>query len=419
MHTSWITNRGSNSWFRLEMLKKGTVVLVSQQNVFSGQGGAATYVTSIVDSLSARGWHVSILLLHPTGGKWAFIETGSNAAWDVAMPFGIRLGTKLWSPFSFIYRCTLELSLRIRGGKGLASRATVPLPVDLQWALKRIEKVKPVAILANYAWLARALIKAGVRNQAPVFCLTHDVLSEKTRDFQSQGFASSWWGMTEDQERAALADSDVVVAINTRDQATLQSWFPKKAIVNVPAPFEQMEGSPPPMTKNCLFVGSDYSANVDGITWFLEKVWPLVLQTVPDATLSICGKVCGKITGDFPGVVRHGIVDDLGSHYRTADLVVAPLRVGSGLKIKVVEALSHGRPVATTSVGAQGIEQFENRGIYLGDCPVELSSQVIRLLSDTKALAEATKFSREAGAEFTPERSCRPLFDALDAAAAR
>lgn len=397
------------------MRKKGTVVLVSQQNVFSGHGGAATYVTSIVDALAAQGWSVSILLLHPTGGKWALIEMGSSAGWDVSMPFGMRLGSKLWSPVSFVYRCLLELSSRVSGSKGLASRATEPLAGDLQWALQNIRKIKPVAILANYAWLAQALIQAGARTEAPVFCFAHDVLSDKTKDFESQGFAPSWWAMTGDQEKSALADCDVVVAINNRDQTTFKNWFPAKTILSVPASLEQPEFPPLRMTKNCFFVGSDYSANVDGIVWFLQEVWPLVLQDVPDATLSICGKVCGKIAGGFPRVRLHGTVEDLGSYYRAADLVIAPLRVGSGLKIKVVEALSQGRPVATTSVGAQGIEHFADRGLYIGDSAIELSHKITQLLSHPDMLSSAAKLAYDAGTDFTPARSCRPLFETLDA----
>ncbi len=400
------------------MENRPEVFIVSQQNVFPGRGGAGTYVAGIVDALLAEGWSVTILLLHPIGGKSGVVALNPRGKWNVGMPFGWKLGTHLFSPLAFLYRCFWEVLLRCRG-VSLSPWATRPLSLDLRWALARIRRQKPVAVLANYNWLAHALVKAGVRQTAPVFCLTHDVLSEKTRDFRDQGFPPSWWQMSAEHEKTALAEVDVIVAINNRDQATFKSWFPQKRVISVSTAVSQPALSPPPLGKNCLFVGSDYSANVDGIHWFLAEVWPLVLGEVPAATLTICGKVTQTINSDHRGVVRQGVVPSLDPYYQNADVVIAPLRVGSGLKIKVTEALSHGRPVATTSIGAQGMENLIWYGIYLGDTAADLASQIIRLLTDTAFLVEAGKQAYAAGKEFSPAQSCRPLFDELEAVIAR
>ena len=397
------------------MQKKGKVVLVSQQNVFAGQGGAGTYAAGVIEALLAEGWAVTVLLLHPIGGKWGVVDLDPRRRWDVRIPFGLKLGSRLFSPLSFVYRCLWEILLRCLG-TSLGQRATQPLPLDLKWTLGQIREENPVAILANYNWLAHALAQIGAGQYAPIFCLAHDVLSEKTRDFRDQGFPPSWWQMTEEQEKNVMARVDVIVAINGRDQTTFQNWFPLKRVISVSSAIAQPKLSSPPVTGNCLFVGSDYSANVDGMHWFLAEVWPLVRDEIPSATLTICGKVSEKINGNYPGVTLQGVVQDLDAYYRAADVVIAPLRVGSGLKIKVVEALSHGRPVVTTAIGAQGIESLDGRGIYLGETPVGLARQIIRLLSDAVLLVESSKLAYAAGAEFSPAQSCRPLFAELNAA---
>ncbi len=105
----------------------------------------------------------------------------------------------------------------------------------------------------------------------------------------------------------------------------------------------------------CLFVGSHIDHNVHGIRWFLQEVWPLVQRQKPQSILHICGTVCQSLSDVFPNVRLVGQVEDINREYGAAEVCLIPLIVGSGLKIKLVEALSHGRASVSTSVGVQGV----------------------------------------------------------------
>lgn len=98
--------------------------------------------------------------------------------------------------------------------------------------------------------------------------------------------------------------------------------------------------------------------NLDAARWLVGEIWPRVRTRVPEARLQIVGTVEGKHRAEFagvPGVDVVGFVADLDTVYRSADVVLAPVRQGAGVKFKVLDALVRGVPVVTTSVGAEGI----------------------------------------------------------------
>jgi glycosyltransferase involved in cell wall biosynthesis len=138
-----------------------------------------------------------------------------------------------------------------------------------------------------------------------------------------------------------------------------------------------------------LFVGSSASANVDGLDWFLAEIWPRILAERPDTKLTVAGSVCTAITSTPVGVSLRGRVPDLTPLYRRADVVISPLRVGSGLKIKLIEALAHGKPVVGTTVTAQGVAHLLDGAVALADTPEAFASEVLSLLN--QPLLRATR----------------------------
>lgn len=114
--------------------------------------------------------------------------------------------------------------------------------------------------------------------------------------------------------------------------------------------------------QDILFVGGfGHPPNADGITWFVNEVFPLVLQHEPKMRLHIVGSHPPEeiLALDSSNVRVHGFVstDILDELYRKCRLCIAPLRYGAGMKGKVVEAMAKGLPVVTTSIGAEGIER--------------------------------------------------------------
>jgi glycosyltransferase involved in cell wall biosynthesis len=141
--------------------------------------------------------------------------------------------------------------------------------------------------------------------------------------------------------------------------------------------------------RKVLFVGHlDYAPNVQGLEWFLDEVWPLIRERVPEATLDIVGKDPGpsmqRVNGKR-GVTVHGFVKDLTDLYRTAALSIVPLRAGSGTRLKILECLAHAVPVVSTNVGAYGIGVGVQQGVDLADTPERFAACCVALLVEPDA----------------------------------
>ena len=140
-----------------------------------------------------------------------------------------------------------------------------------------------------------------------------------------------------------------------------------------------------------LFVGNlGYAPNADAARWLAEAILPLVRETHPSASVDIIGTTPQSLRslGELPGVTMHGFVDDLAESYRRAEIVVAPLRAGSGTKIKVLEAFSFGVPVVTTPVGLDGLDAEPEVHAAVGRSASDLSRQITALLDSPKRAQE-------------------------------
>jgi len=240
--------------------------------------------------------------------------------------------------------------------------------------------------------------------------LTHEVKSERARSFAERGVAVVPRTFSAETERAILAQAANVIAIQWDDATTFRQLVPAARVVVVPVTMSPAS-KPARLAAGprCIFVGSGSFHNVDGLRWFVDACWPLVRRAVPDAVLDVYGSVCYRL-GDVPlGVTAHGVADDLTAAYSTARLAVVPLRIGSGLKVKLVEALAYGLPTITTSVGAQGLTNFAPLPFLQADDAAAFAEHCVRVmlspdLADqlsTAALGCAQRFSPAAAfAEF-------------------
>jgi glycosyltransferase involved in cell wall biosynthesis len=138
---------------------------------------------------------------------------------------------------------------------------------------------------------------------------------------------------------------------------------------------------------NLLYVGTlSWPANADGLLWFLADVWPTLKARQPDLTLDIIGKGADEslkaAVAAAPGVVLRGFVEDLEPYYRKSKAFLAPLRFGSGTKVKVITALYRGLPCATTSIGTEGLDLLPGKEILLADDADAMAKGLERLLND-------------------------------------
>lgn len=228
-------------------------------------------------------------------------------------------------------------------------------------------------------------------------------------------------------EREALARFTRVVAVSERDAKTFAAdgLATARAIptgVDLDFFFWQAPADGAPVV---VFTGSmDWEANVDGIRFYIEDVWPRVRAQVPNAQLRVVGKnpPASLVQRQVPGVRFTGFVDDVRDHARDAQAFVIPLRVGGGTRIKAFEAMAMGLPVVSTAIGMEGLDVDDGIHFLRADDAEALAEATLRLLADGALrlrLSQAARGLVEArfGHRVAAEVFGRILAEAVEAAA--
>jgi len=143
-----------------------------------------------------------------------------------------------------------------------------------------------------------------------------------------------------------------------------------------------------------IFIG-DYSwiPNVKGVLWFLEKVWPKVKNNFPDAKIFIIGRKPPNTIKRYASrnVIVAGEVDDVKQAIARADIFIAPLFSGAGIRIKILEAMAIGKPVVSTSLGASGINVEHMKNIIIADTEKQFLDGIKYLLAKREARDKLAK----------------------------
>lgn len=183
-----------------------------------------------------------------------------------------------------------------------------------------------------------------------------------------------------------------VIAVSEHDKNLMSAWVDIDRISVVPTGVdtEQFRPGPRPVQKDglVLFVGAmDWEPNIDAVEYFCLAIWPGILARVPKARFRIVGRNPGsrvqrlasdsvEVTGRVPSVV---------DHLREAAVVVVPLRIGGGTRLKIYEAMAVGKAVVSTTVGAEGLDVNHAKDILLSDAPGKFAESVATLLKDAQA----------------------------------
>ena len=190
-------------------------------------------------------------------------------------------------------------------------------------------------------------------------------------------------------ERATVRRFSQVIAVSERDRDEMTRMVDPSRITVVPTgvDVDQYRAAAGSTAVNpiVMFLGSmDWEANVDAVDYFCRDIWPTVKAAVPAARFRIVGR------NPHPRVLRlacdsvevTGGVASVVDHLRSAAVVVVPLRIGGGTRLKIFEAMAAGRTVVSTSVGAEGLDVRDGHDILLADEPPRFAGLVIDLLRD-------------------------------------
>ncbi len=185
---------------------------------------------------------------------------------------------------------------------------------------------------------------------------------------------------------------DYVIAVSETDAGLLRALAGDTPVAVIPNGitarlYSQPAFEPVDLEKPALvFTGKmDYRPNIDAALWFGQEILPLVRQELPDAHFYIVGQSPHRrlnVLRGQSGITLTGLVPDILPYLQAASVFVVPLRMGSGTRLKVLEAMAAGCPIVSTSIGAQGLAITDGQELILADTAKEFARSAVRLYRD-------------------------------------
>jgi glycosyltransferase involved in cell wall biosynthesis len=218
---------------------------------------------------------------------------------------------------------------------------------------------------------------------------THDRFALRHRAYLAAGRPPQWFSTTADEEAAGLARADVVLAIQDEEAGAFRRQLVGAAtrVVTVGHLLDLRRRVAPAAGPAAVFLASDNPINVDAARFFMSEVLPRVRAARPGFTLVLAGDVCDRVP-DGPGVRKLGRVDAVEDAFARGAVAVNPVRLGTGINVKLLESLAAGLPTVCSRSGARGIDRPGDGMLVVPDRdPAAMARAVGSVLADP-ALAD-------------------------------
>ena len=194
-------------------------------------------------------------------------------------------------------------------------------------------------------------------------------------------------------EAWAMQSSDAILAVSKSDRAHLSAMLPSNhdGIAVIPntidiAEYDRLPAQSPKITYDLVFTGKmDYRPNIDGVLWFAEAVWPALRKLRPTITWAIVGQKPHPrldVLREIDGITITGFVPQIQPYLAGASIYIVPLRIGSGTRLKILEAMAIGLPIVSTRIGAEGFDVINGKELILSESPEEWGESILNLLAN-------------------------------------
>ena len=190
-------------------------------------------------------------------------------------------------------------------------------------------------------------------------------------------------------ERRTLARFHHILAVSENDRQQMLEMNPNCEITVVPTGVDvaKFPVAPPSTIKppRIVFTGSmDWEPNIDAMEYFCAQIWPRILAEYPDAIFQIVGRNPYSRVQRLasPSVQVTGTVPSVSDYLRDASVVIVPLRIGGGTRLKIYEAMAMGKALVSTSIGAEGLSFQNGRDLLLADDAASFADAILLLLRD-------------------------------------
>jgi glycosyltransferase involved in cell wall biosynthesis len=375
------------------------IVLVSSFPAFPTTAGNRSRIRQLALAIRELGHELHFVYLE---SKW---EACDDAAHEAA--FGkaryIRIDRKAW-PAKWAWGAAIGAAKRVLklAGVGAAYYSGLDRFRDRDFlrALRRLD-LRPDVVVVEYVLDSWAF--AAFPTSARRVLDTHDAFADRHKGFLERGIRDYWVSLRPGSENAGFRRAHVVLACQEEEAQHFMRQLavdttpgaPEVAVVRQP-----LEVSGDDMNygvdRSAVFLGSDNAANRHAVHAFLEHVLPLAVRELPGFDLKLAGSICGGVA-DVKNVTKLGWVDDMKAVFARAPLSVNPMLVGTGINIKLLEAMACGVPTVSTATGARGVPESLRRGVHVvPDADAQaFAAALVRFATDADLRRETGVAARE------------------------
>lgn len=394
------------------------LVIATDVRFWHRSTGAQRRIFSLVSHLASQDMNITVLFVGSLNDAGNGYTATSERRVIADCPFNVVSLIEDWTPRGLVRRCVWKIQcianwLRQSRAKNSTSTTHRPQsgskylsdfsdPLMAERFQDMVNRIGPDAVIVEYVTLGYLIPKVASANESRTQYLidTHDLLSERYRQFQKYGF-EHWIRITRDEEAAVLAKFDTVIAIQEEEANEFRSMGHEHQTVIVagyPADSQLASTTNPAVQSHSEFTlgyfGSNNPSNAQAVQWFMSEVWPHVLSKQPKISLLIAGSICEAVSeyGDQSNVVLQRDIPNLVSLYERFKIAINPVQFGTGLKIKNQEALTFGKPLIVTRSGAAGMLTNEHPSpIVVTEDSQQMQQAIIQLAMDEVAIHQASE----------------------------
>ena len=233
----------------------------------------------------------------------------------------------------------------------------------------------------------------------------------------------NWWESRQvrSAELRRCSQSCGVLVTSAREASLLKSSLPNATVHVVPNGIDlenfRDAHNARELDDHIVFTGSmEYYPNIDAVLHFARECWPLIRSNAPLVTWTIVGRNPPSSVlklGNVPGITVTGSVTDVKPYLAAATVAIAPLRIGSGTRLKILEAFAMKKAVVSTSLACEGLDVIPGKHLIVADQPEAFAQQVLNLLQDSQARAALAKAGHDLAQAYSWELCGDALLSAL------
>ncbi len=359
------------------------LLIVSAQLPYPVRSGFQARVYNL--ALAAAAEHDVTVLSYGTPGT-------TPAPLEAAVPRGLRLATVPFRPQRGWAKRMTQLRCAATGTSWATSSVTTP---QLATAARQIARERRVSVvMLESSALAHLPLPPGL----PVILDEHNIeyevayrLARGEASRLRRGFHTLEARHLQRIEVAAWRSAETVLVTSSREAALIRAAHDDVRVVVVPNGVDVTTFAPPPEAEPdpglVVFNGVlDYRPNLDAARWLVDAVWPRVRASDPRARLQIVGRgsAAERRRLERDGVTTTGEVPSVAEVLGRAAVIVVPIRMGGGTRLKVVEALAMARPIVSTTLGCEGIDVIDGEHLLIADRAEDFAAATLRLLGDAR-----------------------------------